>query len=116
MSTIIKRNRHFIPNFEARSVLLVAALTLGGAAGAQGQTTAPSPEAAASGAASSIPANRATAADIDAAFERADTNKDGKLSRTEAENLPGVAQRFELIDTDRDTFVSRDELTKFAGS
>ena len=116
MSTFNKRKKHFIPNFEARSVLLVAALALGGIAGAQGQTTAPGPAASASAAADSIPANRATSKDVDAAFDRADTNKDGKLSREEAENLQSVAQRFERIDTDRDTFISREELMKFSGS
>ena len=116
MSTINKRKKHFIPNFEARSVLLVAAMTFGGIAGAQGQTSSPAPATGASAAAGSIPSNSATAKEIDAAFDRADTNKDGKLSRTEAENLPSVAQRFEQIDTDRDTFVSREELMKFSGS
>lgn len=116
MSTFNKRKRHFIPNFEARSVLLVAAMAVGGMAAAQGQTSAPSPARTASAAAGGIPANKATSKDVDAAFDRADTDKDGKLSRTEAENLPAVAQRFEQIDTDRDTFVSREELMKFSGS
>ena len=116
MSTINKRKKHFIPNFEARSVLLVAAMAFGGVAGAQGQTTSPSPSTSASAAAGSIPSNKATPKDVDAAFDRADANKDGKLSRAEAENLPSVAQRFEQIDTDRDTFISREELMKFSGS
>ena len=116
MSTINKRKKYFIPNFEARSVLLVAALAFGGIAGAQGQTASPSPAKRASAASGSIPVNKATSKDVDAAFDRADADKDGKLSRTEAENLPAVAQRFEQIDTDRDTFVSRDELMKFSGS
>ena len=115
MSTINKRKKHFIPNFEARSVLLVAAMAFGGIAGAQGQTSSPNPATGASSAAGDIPSNNVTARDVDAAFDRADTNKDGKLSRTEAENLPAVAQRFEQIDTDRDTFVSREELMKFSG-
>ena len=116
MSSTNKHNKHFIPTFEARSVLLVAALSFGGVAGAQGQTTAPSPSASASAAAESIPANKASTTDVNAAFDRADTNKDGKLSRAEAENLPSVAQRFEQIDTNRDTFISREELAKFSGS
>jgi hypothetical protein len=116
MSTMNKRKKHFIPNFEARSVVLVAALVFGGVAGAQGQTPSPGPARDVSPAAGSIPANKATSKDVDAAFDRADANKDGKLSRTEAENLPVVAQRFEQIDTDRDTFVSRQELAKFSGS
>ena len=116
MSTFNKRKKHFIRNFESRSVLLVAAMAFVGVAGAQGQTTSPSPSTTASAPANSIPANKATSKDVDAAFDRADTNKDGKLSRAEAENLPSVAQRFEQIDADRDTFISREELAKFSGS
>ena len=116
MSTINKRKKYFIPNFEARSVLLVATLAFVGIAGAQGQTASPAPARDASAAAGSIPANRATSNDVNAAFDRVDSDKDGKLSRTEAENMPAVAQRFEQIDTDRDTFVSREELMKFSGS
>ena len=111
-----KRSKHFIHNFEARSVVLIAAMSFGSIAGAQGQTTAPAPSAGASAAADSIPASRPSNRDVDAAFDQADTNKDGKPSRTEAETLPSVAQRFELIDTDRDTFISREELAKFSGS
>ena len=115
MSSPNNRNRHFIPNFEARSVLLVAAVTFGGIGGAQGQTTAPSPSTSASAAAEIIRANKGSPSDVDAAFDRAHTNTDGKLSRAEAENLPSVAQRFEQIDTNRDTFISREELSKFSG-
>jgi hypothetical protein len=43
------------------------------------------------------------------AFERSDKNGDGKLSPAEAEHLPAIAQRFELIDTDRDGFISKTE-------
>ena len=116
MSTITKHKKYFIPNFEARSVLLVATLTFAGIAGAQGQTSSPAPSRDMPAAADSVSANKATSFDLNAAFDRADADKDGKLSRTEAENLPVVAQRFEQIDTDRDTFVSREELMKFSGS
>ena len=43
------------------------------------------------------------------AFERADKNADGKLSKEEAENLPAIAQRFEQIDTDKDGAISKAE-------
>jgi Ca2+-binding EF-hand superfamily protein len=43
------------------------------------------------------------------AFERADKNADGKLSKEEAENLPAIAQRFEQIDTDKDGSISKAE-------
>ncbi len=48
----------------------------------------------------------------DAAFQRADSNSDGKLSRTEADHLPAVAARFEQVDSNRDTFISRDEFNR----
>ena len=115
MSSPNKRNRYFIPNFEARSVLLVAAVTFGGFTGQQGQTTSPSPSTSASAAAEIIPENEGSTSEVDTAFDRVDTNKDGKLSRSKAENLPSVAKRFEQIDTNRDTFISREELAKFSG-
>jgi Ca2+-binding EF-hand superfamily protein len=43
------------------------------------------------------------------AFERADKNGDGKLSKEEAENLPAIAQRFEQIDADKDGSISKAE-------
>ncbi len=98
--------KHSIPNFEMRSVMLLALLTLGTATGVRAQTP--------SGAA--IPANRATSQDLEAAFQRADVNQDGKLSRQEAERFPAVAQRFEQIDSNRDSFISLDEFSRAANS
>lgn len=43
---------------------------------------------------------------IEAAFARADTNGDGKLSREEAERFPEIAARFDELDTDHDGFLS----------
>lgn len=43
---------------------------------------------------------------IEAAFARADTNSDGKLSRDEAQRFPEIAARFDELDTDRDGFLS----------
>lgn len=116
--------KHFMSNFEAHSTLLVAALVLGAAGAAHAQTDAASPTsppsqtspAATSPAQGSIPQNKVTSKDLDAIFLQADTNKDGKLDRKEAESLAAVAQRFEQLDANRDGFISRAEFSKVAGS
>ena len=124
-TTATQHPKHSIPHFELRSVLLVAALAVGVAGAVRAQTAPPSPAsptsppskvapAATSGNAGAVPQNRATTQDIEAAFNRADANKDGKLDRQEAEHFPAVAQRFEQIDTNRDTFISLAELAKAA--
>lgn len=127
-TTATQQPKHSIPHFcgfELRSVLLVAALAVGAAGAVRAQTSpaspnsppskvapaAPSTNSATTGA---VPQNRATTQDVEAAFNRADTNKDGKLDRQEAEHFPAVAQRFEQIDTNRDTFISLAELAKAA--
>lgn len=121
-----KRSNHSIPAFELRSVLLVAALVAGAAGAARAQTAPPSaaspnsppsqmaPSGGTSGSPGAVPQNRTTTKDVEAAFGRADANKDGKLDRQEAEHLPAVAQRFEQIDTNHDSFISLAELTKAA--
>lgn len=102
------------------SACLMAALALGATAPAHAQTaetakTGNTP--AASGSATApVPQNRATSADLDEAFRQTDANGDGKINREEAANFPAVLQRFEAIDTDRDSFVSRAELGKAAGA
>jgi EF hand len=118
MTTINKRKKHFIPNFEASSVVLVAALALGAlgavtASHAQTQTPTPSasPAPAAAGG-----AGKTSAKDLDAAFARADVNKDGKLDKKEAEVMPAIAERFGQLDADSDGAISREEFSKAAGS
>ena len=107
-------NFHFIPNFELRSVTLLAALTVGAALASHAQTTdsgVVSPPATSTQSIQNTPSRAApTRQDTDAAFTRADTNKDGKLSRTEAARFPAVEQRFDQLDTNKDQFVSREEL------
>lgn len=91
---------HFIPNFDARSVLLLAALTVGTALAIHAQVSEPVV----------TPARIVTGTqDIDAAFDRADVNGDGKLDRAEAARFPVIEQRFDQIDRDRDQSVSREE-------
>lgn len=83
------RNPHLIPNFELRSVVLMSALVLGAGTPALAQSTA-APIAPGSQA-------KATANDLDAAFTKADTNKDGKLDKKEAQTMPAIADRFERV-------------------
>ena len=45
----------------------------------------------------------------EAAFAAADTNKDGKLSKEEASQLPAIAARFEELDRNKDGFLSLEE-------
>ncbi|MES2244406.1 MAG: EF-hand domain-containing protein [Pseudomonadota bacterium] len=105
---------HFIPNFEIRSVALLAALTVGAAmaAHAQGANTGGLKTPSGSGAPSAqsaVPPSGPTNQEVGAAFIRADANKDGKLSRQEAVRFPAVEQRFDQIDANKDQFVSREE-------
>ncbi|MDI1271195.1 MAG: EF-hand domain-containing protein [Polaromonas sp.] len=105
---------HFIPNFEIRSVALLAALTVGAALGAhaQGADTAglKTPSGAGTPSTQSAPSpSGPTNQEVGAAFIRADANKDGQLSRQEAVRLPAVEQRFDQSDTNKDKLVSREE-------
>ncbi len=116
--------KHSIPNFEMRSVLLLAAFVMGGA---QAQTLTqtltsspaepgtPASQIAPLGSTGVIAQNRAASIALEAAFNRADTNRDGKLDRREAEHFPAMAQSFEQIDTNQDAFISRPEFDKAAG-
>jgi Ca2+-binding EF-hand superfamily protein len=47
-------------------------------------------------------------------FRRADTDRDGLLTRAEVErSLPRIALKFERIDTDRDARLTREELRRY---
>jgi hypothetical protein len=109
-----------ISSFDSRSVMLFAALSLGGAA-LQAQTTS-SPQAApgsksAPAAASDVPytygpgtGNPSKAATT--AFNRADADKDGQLNEKEAAQLPAISQRFKQLDTDGNGTLSPTEFEK----
>lgn len=105
---------HFIPNFEIRSVALLAALTVGAALGAHAQGAESGGLKAPSGSGtpstqSATPPSGPTNQEVGAAFIRAAANKDGQLSRQEAVRFPAVEQRFDQIDTNKDKLVSREE-------
>jgi len=103
------RSTHTL-TFNARGLMLVAALTLGAAGALQAQTSAPPPPADSQPSAGPGASPPVTAASI--AFDRADTNKDGQLSAQEAARLPAINQRFKELDTDRNGSLSRTEFEK----
>lgn len=123
--------RDFIPNFEMRSLLLIATFAISVTGGACAQTSArislddPVALSAAAdrgerptdGPVQATPVNaRAGSRSADAAFNRADTNGDGRLNREEAEHFPALSQRFDVIDTNRDSFLSREEFNQAVGN
>ena len=107
-----------ISSFDSRSVMLFAALSLGGAA-LQAQTNS-SPQAAPgnkSAPAGEVPytygpgtGNPSKAATT--AFNRADADKDGQLNEKEAAQLPAISQRFKQLDADRNGTLSPTEFEK----
>lgn len=120
-------------SFDSRSVMLFAALTLGGTAAVHAQTagqlhppgsavpaeksgssrfTTGGTPSAGSGAGTGTTATT-SAVDV---FERADTNRDGQLSPQEATHVPAIAQRFKELDKDGNGLLSRSEFQKGAGS
>ncbi|EPD43184.1 MULTISPECIES: EF-hand domain-containing protein [Delftia] len=110
-----------VSGFEIRSVMLFAAISLGSVA-AMAQAPSPPKSAPAdtvqfgpsAGSAAGIQPAPAPAGanDVQAAFDRADTNRDGKLSKKEAEALPAVSSNFAQIDADKNGSLSRDEFSK----
>ena len=95
----------------AAAVLLTSAFMLP-AARAQAAETA---DKASTGQASASPAPL-TKGEIKAQreFKRLDFNKDGKLSRTEVALFPRLAAAFDEADTDKDGYVSYAEVQAFA--
>lgn len=115
--------------FDTRSVMLFAALSLGGTAALHAQTAPSSPSTGQtekmtppSGTNANGGSSGAAAAATDAktgaaaAFDRADTNKDGKLTVQEAARLPVIGQNFKQLDTDKDGSLSRTEFDKGVNS
>jgi hypothetical protein len=107
--------------FDTRSVMLFAAVTLGGG-GALHAQTAPGAAPKVQGGSSFGPAASSstfitppgTASATTAAFDRADANADDKLSADEAATMPPIGNRFEQLDADHDGSLSRTEFDKGA--
>ena len=107
-------------SFDTRSVMLFAALSLGGAGALQAQTpsTLSPPQfgpaskgTAQSGSGFSVGPSSGGVSTA-AAFDKADSNKDGQLSAQETATLPAVSQRFKELDTDKNGSLSRAEFDK----
>ena len=117
--------KHSMPNFELRSVLLFSALAVGMAIASHAQSVAQPSQGADTGtmaaqvvradAVEVMAAHRNPNWELDAAFNRADTNGDGRLSHEEARHFPAIEPGFDQLDLNHDHFISRDEFMKAAG-
>ena len=107
---------HFMSAHKTRLALLLAACSLMASLAVKAQTT----ETAASHVLTPLTAVTVTAEpaapgkpvvhrQADAAFDRADSNHDGMLSRAEAERLPAISLRFDELDVNKDQMLSREE-------
>jgi hypothetical protein len=131
--------KHSMSNLDVRTTLLFSALILGTAFAAQAgqarQGASPCKAAQDAGRAR-VPATKLVArpaatpmtpatlsattpgqrrlGSAQAAFNRADLNGDGKLSRSETRPFPVITQRFKLIDTNHDSFLTFEELARAA--
>jgi Ca2+-binding EF-hand superfamily protein len=113
----------FIPNFEMRSVLVIATFAVSASVYSQtsvkplGQSNAVAMTAADRSENTAMANQVKTSSNtLDAAFNRADTNRDGRLSRKEAEHFPMLSQRFDSFDMNHDSFLSREEFNQAAGN
>lgn len=96
-------------NTDVRHLLAIAALLAGSAAA---QSVAPPvvpPAPAVQPAAQPIPAARWTLAQLRQAYELADTDSDGRLSRAEAQRLAIMPRSFEDLDQNKDGVLERGE-------
>ena len=60
--------------------------------------------------ASATPATRKYAArDVERVFNFLDSNRDGKISRTEAADFKNIAKHFDAADVNKDNFLSKQE-------
>ena len=99
-------NSYFPLSLQQRAAGLLCGLVLLTACGLTLAQTPAAPEAAAPLTKGEIKARRD--------FQLLDFNKDGKLSRTEVALFPRLAAAFDTADTDKDGFVSFEEVEVFA--
>ena len=109
----------YIPNFEARSVVLMTTLVLGVALAHARETLGPEVAAPLSISTSSVPAPTTPAApvakraysslEIAAAFKLGDRNGDGRIDREEIAAYPRLLERFDQVDTNQDGWVTMEE-------
>lgn len=92
-------SRRQLHAFDVRSVLLFASLTLGGTAAVMAQDQG-TPSSSTTSATATTTTTATLAITPTAVFKRADRNRDGQLSREEAEHLPSVAAQFDQWDRD----------------
>jgi hypothetical protein len=85
---------------------LLAFLALAGSATCFAQSTSPQVPAPVT---QPLPANRWTAAQVREAFQLADANADGRLTRAEAQRLPMMPRSFEDTDLNKDGVLTLDE-------
>ncbi len=107
-------SRSAITRFEERSLALFAAVAIGAwAVPTRAQPQAAETVRASRAVGTFVPASEAVPSQtVRAAFSRADTDGDGRLSRQESVRLPAVHERFTEIDTDKDQLLSPEEFYK----
>jgi Ca2+-binding EF-hand superfamily protein len=60
-------------------------------------------------------ASMAVGQDLDSYFAGLDTDKDGKISKEEASGNDQLTMAWDMVDADKDTFITLEELKKAAG-
>jgi hypothetical protein len=88
---------------------LVSALLALGAVSAQAQAQAPAPVDPAK-----LPPTAAGSSASDQ-FAKADASRDGKLSRDEARTVPGISDKFDMLDKDKDGSLNLGEFSAGLG-
>jgi hypothetical protein len=93
----------------ARNAILFSFLAVGFVLAAHAQAPSQQPAPSPNPQAAPIPAGTLSVAQIDAAFVRADADRNGQISRQEAARFPAVLELFDRMDTDRNGGLSRAE-------